>query len=54
MDHRAGRAALGFADAFAHAGPAAIYAEHAALSAFENEGRRDFDIGAHAGLTQGL
>ncbi len=30
----------------------AIYAEHAALSAFENEGRRDFDIGAHAGLTQ--
>lgn len=43
---------LGFADAFAHAGPAAIYAEHAALSAFENEGSRDFDIGAHAGLTQ--
>lgn len=43
---------LGFADAFAHAGPAAIYAEHAALSAFENEGRRDFDIGAHAGLTK--
>lgn len=43
---------LGFADAFAHAGPAAIYAEHAALSAFENGGCRDFDIGAHAGLDQ--
>lgn len=41
---------LGFGEAFAYAGPAEIYAEHAALSAFENDGSRDFDIGAHAGL----
>ncbi|CAN5835168.1 nitrate reductase [soil metagenome] len=39
---------LGFGDAFAWAGPADIFREHAALSAFENDGRRDFDIGAHA------
>ncbi|MGW9333671.1 molybdopterin-dependent oxidoreductase [Bosea sp. NPDC055594] len=44
---------LGFGEAFAHAGPAEIYAEHAALSAFENEGSRDFDLGAHAGLGRG-
>jgi assimilatory nitrate reductase catalytic subunit len=41
---------LGFAEAFGYDGPHAIYAEHAALSAFENEGSRDFDIGAHATL----
>ncbi len=35
---------MGFGHAFAHAGPAAIFAEHAALSAFENGGRRDFDL----------
>ncbi|PWR25169.1 nitrate reductase [Zavarzinia aquatilis] len=29
-------------------GPAAIFREHAALSAYGNDGRRDFDIGAHA------
>jgi assimilatory nitrate reductase catalytic subunit len=38
---------LGFASEFHYATPAAIYREHAALSAFENEGERDFDIGAH-------
>lgn len=43
---------LGFGDAFAYLGPAEIYAEHAALSAFENDGSRDFDLGAHAGLSQ--
>jgi assimilatory nitrate reductase catalytic subunit len=43
---------LGFGEAFAYAGPHEIYAEHAALSAFENGGRRDFDIGAHASLTR--
>lgn len=32
---------------FDHASPAAIFAEHAALSAFENDGARDFDIGAY-------
>ena len=30
--------------------PAEIFAEHAALSAFENDGARDFDIGALAAL----
>jgi assimilatory nitrate reductase catalytic subunit len=43
---------LGFEEAFDYAGPHEIYAEHAALSAFENEGSRDFDIGAHAELTR--
>jgi assimilatory nitrate reductase catalytic subunit len=41
---------MGFADAFAYPGPAAIFREHAALSAFENGGERLFDIGALAGL----
>ncbi|MDI1302280.1 MAG: molybdopterin-dependent oxidoreductase [bacterium] len=44
---------MGFADAFAFAAPADVFSEHAALSAFENDaahGRRDFDIGAVAGL----
>ncbi len=41
---------LGFGESFAYVGPDEIYAEHAALSAFENDGSRDFDIGAHAGL----
>ncbi len=36
---------LGFGAAFDWAGPAAIFREHAALSAFENGGTRDFDIG---------
>lgn len=35
---------LGFAKAFDYAGPAEIFAEHAALSGFENNGSRDFDI----------
>ncbi len=39
---------LGFGDAFAWAGAADIFREHAALSAFENDGTRDFDIGAYA------
>ncbi len=39
---------MGFSAAFDYAGPAAIFAEHAALSAFENDGERSFDIGAHA------
>jgi len=42
---------LGFGEAFAHDGPAAIFREHAALSAFENDGSRDFDIGALAQLS---
>lgn len=35
---------MGFADAFDFDGPAAIFREHAALSGYENQGRRDFDI----------
>jgi assimilatory nitrate reductase catalytic subunit len=37
---------LGFGEAFAWRGAADIFREHAALSAFENDGTRDFDIGA--------
>ncbi|NRQ13281.1 nitrate reductase [Ensifer sesbaniae] len=39
---------MGFQGAFAFTSPAEIFAEHAGLSGFENDGRRDFDIGAHA------
>ncbi len=39
---------MGFGDAFAYDSPAGIFAEHAALSAHENDGARDFDIGAYA------
>jgi assimilatory nitrate reductase catalytic subunit len=41
---------LGFGAAFTYRGPADIFREHAALSAFENDGERDFDIGALASL----
>ncbi|MDE2165212.1 MAG: molybdopterin-dependent oxidoreductase [Alphaproteobacteria bacterium] len=39
---------MGFDAAFDYDGPAAIFREHARLSAFENNGRRDFDIGGLA------
>jgi assimilatory nitrate reductase catalytic subunit len=42
---------MGFGAQFSFEGPAGIFREHAALSAFENSGSRDFDIGACAGLT---
>jgi assimilatory nitrate reductase catalytic subunit len=42
---------MGYAEAFPYDSPAEIFAEHAALSAFENEGARDFDIGGLAALT---
>lgn len=42
---------MGFADAFDYADPAAIFREHAALSAFENDGGRLFDIGAFAAIS---
>jgi assimilatory nitrate reductase catalytic subunit len=42
---------LGFGSAFAYSGAADIFREHAALSAFENNGDRDFDIGALASLS---
>ena len=44
---------MGYGEAFSYASAAEIFAEHAALSAFENEGTRDFDIGAYAGLDTG-
>jgi assimilatory nitrate reductase catalytic subunit len=43
--------AMGWRDAFAYAGPADIYREHARLSAYGNGGRRLFDIGRHAALS---
>lgn len=36
---------MGFADAFAYRNAADVFREHAALSAFENDGARDFDLG---------
>ncbi|WP_199175989.1 nitrate reductase [Telmatospirillum siberiense] len=45
---------LGFREAFAYGGPSDIFAEHARLSAFENDGARDFDIGALAGIDYDL
>ncbi len=41
---------MGWEDAFAHRTPADIFREHAALSAFENDGRRLLDIGALADI----
>ncbi|MBO3761645.1 nitrate reductase [Ciceribacter sp. L1K22] len=41
---------LGFSAEFDYEGPPAIFAEHAALSAFENDGQRDFDLGGHIGM----
>ncbi len=42
---------MGYAEAFAFAGPVDIFREHAALSGFENGGSRDFDLSALAGLS---
>jgi assimilatory nitrate reductase catalytic subunit len=44
---------MGFASAFSYASPAEIFAEHAALSAFENDGTRAFHIGAFGRLDRG-
>jgi assimilatory nitrate reductase catalytic subunit len=41
---------MGFEKEFAYRGAADIFREHAALSAFENDGQRIFDIGALADL----
>jgi assimilatory nitrate reductase catalytic subunit len=41
---------MGWAEAFDYHGPAEIFREHAALSAFENDGARAFDLGALADL----
>jgi assimilatory nitrate reductase catalytic subunit len=42
---------LGFSDSFNYRKPADVFREHAALSAFENAGQRDFDVGALAALS---
>src|SRR5712664_2805568 len=42
---------LGFGAAFSFSSAADIFREHASLSAFENDGRRDFDIGALKSLS---
>ncbi|MGB0865666.1 MAG: molybdopterin-dependent oxidoreductase [Granulosicoccaceae bacterium] len=42
---------LGYARKFNYTSSAQIFREHAALSAFENNGTRDFDIGALADLS---
>lgn len=42
---------LGFGAAFGFVSAADVFSEHAALSAFENDGARDFDIGAFANLS---
>jgi len=42
---------MGYGDAFPYTCAADIFREHAALSAFENDGSRDFDIGALADVT---
>ncbi|NOZ37911.1 MAG: molybdopterin-dependent oxidoreductase, partial [Gammaproteobacteria bacterium] len=42
---------LGFAEAFSYQEPVDIFNEHAALSGFENEGQRDFDISGLATLS---
>ncbi len=41
---------MGHGAAFFYSDPAEIYAEHAALSAFENGGSRDFDLGDDAAI----
>ena len=44
-------ARLGWGDAFAYDGPADIFREHAALSGFENDGGRAFDISAWGAIS---
>ena len=41
---------MGYAAHFDYPSAAQVFCEHAGLSAFENNGQRDFDIGALAGL----
>lgn len=38
---------MGFGDLLSYGSPVEIFCEHASLSAFENAGTRDFDIGAY-------
>ncbi|MFA5952736.1 MAG: molybdopterin-dependent oxidoreductase [Hyphomicrobium sp.] len=43
---------MGFGEAFAFSSAADIFREHARLSAFENNGSRDFDVSGLANLTE--
>ena len=43
-------ARMGWAPAFAYSNAADIYREHARLSAYQNDGTRVFDLGAHAAI----
>src|SRR3546814_15932867 len=42
---------MGWRDAFNYSGPAEIFREHARLSAYRNQGKRCFDIGDLAALS---
>jgi assimilatory nitrate reductase catalytic subunit len=42
---------MGYGESFAYRRPADIFREHAALSTFENNGTRCFDIGAYEGIS---
>jgi assimilatory nitrate reductase catalytic subunit len=42
---------MGFAEAFAYETATDVFREHAALSAFENDGTRDFDLGGLAAIS---
>ena len=44
---------MGFGEQFPYASPADIFREHAALSGYENDGSRDFDLSALADLSDG-
>jgi len=43
---------MGFRSAFGYSSPSEIFAEHAALSAFDNNGTRDFDIGHYTEISE--
>ncbi len=43
---------MGFGDAFAYRSPAEILGEYARLTAIENDGRRDLDLGALADISE--
>ena len=43
---------MGFVDAFPYQSAVDVFREHAALSAFENNGQRDFDIGLFADISE--
>lgn len=44
-------ACMGFGEAFTYRNAAEVFREHAALSAFENDGTRAFNLGAMAGIS---